>query len=967
MEQVNEFFDVFKDPKEKAIINQMRRLGVSSYKINKDFSVDLTNNTTITARLIEECPVNFNRCNGNFIWHYSDLKTMKNLPKIVNGNFSVANNKISTLEESQTMNVIGTFNVSGNPIKNLKGSPKQCNDLIAMMCDLNSLEGSPVTVNGDFLVTRNKLKSLNGCPTKVGGIFEATNNPLELENIKDEIAFFGAKLKTDWSLLPSPIKVKEQEKEKEKEEVFEKGDTIIYRNKTSQFKDLKATITDVIPASGNVGIRYNIFFKMSDNPELLKDSGVANVSSKNFERVSNEFTDGDLVKMNNPKSKYNGFKGTIDSVSAEGEYKVRFEFKDNPGIENVVSDANKNGTMVYVNKIKPQNLLKIELNEFNISPQEPTTTDTGTEIIEKDPRNTFNEGDTAMFLNKKVKLLKLKSPLFWKVKYVDEEDNKRNGEFQVHCNQLLPYNPDVFRYGDKIIYLDPGGEYDECKGRVTYSYQGKIDIEIFDKFGIRRTLHTVERYKLEMDDSSPPAPTMNPLFQGREWQGSKPPEGKYKKDDKVVYIAKKDDKNKEYHLCKGTVTFINKSMNDWTKVTYDVLLDKQKGVEPGKNTSLFLIDEDQLNPVNQKLAEGDKVVYRDSDHPDLDGKIGNISKIINGQYEITFNVDKVIVTLAPVSRDNLTKYSKMIGADIRTGDKIIFTKANSKYFGYKGEVTFYDKWKKEKPFEIELLTKSHSYIRLDASEQNLELIPPKEKLKEGDTIKFSKEGHDWDGSTGKIDKVLPDDNYSIILKGDGASIWMEASIDNLVLLQDVNGFRIGDKVIYNNPNSKYNGAVAEYDGTRWKDGKDQLIIKIDNKRIYFDKDEATLTLDPTQPRPAPPVTYSYTAPAATTRTFKKKKKEAPVEREPVLVYNRRPIARKVYQKPGSEPATETKKNSDLEEGDKVTILSCVNPNVVGKTGKIISGPAGDKRYQIEIENFQTRYWLLKSQLKKVEE
>ena len=34
---------------------------------------------------------------------------------------------------------------------------------------------------------------------------------------------------------------------------------------------------------------------------------------------------------------------------------------------------------------------------------------------------------------------------------------------------------------------------------------------------------------------------------------------------------------------------------------------------------------------------------------------------------------------------------------------------------------------------------------------------------------------------------------------------------------------------------------------------------------------------------------------------------------------------------------------------------------------LINYKDGDKRYQIEIENFQTRYWLLKSQLKKVEE
>ena len=89
----------------------------------------------------------------------------------------------------------------------------------------------------------------------------------------------------------------------------------------------------------------------------------------------------------------------------------------------------------------------------------------------------------------------------------------------------------------------------------------------------------------------------------------------------------------------------------------------------------------------------------------------------------------------------------------------------------------------------------------------------------------------------------------------------------------------------------------------------------------------------------------------------------------LLERNIRNVARKEYKKPGSEPTAEKiEENTELEKGDKVTILSCINKNMIGKTGEIISGPSFYQGYEIKIDGERhSYYWLLKDQIKKLEE
>jgi len=91
------------------------------------------------------------------------------------------------------MEIGGDFLASGNP--NLKRILKNSSiikvggNLICDHCNLDSLEGMPVEIGGDFICNYNEdLKSLKGGPKKVGGDYIVNDCGLEdIEGLAEEI------------------------------------------------------------------------------------------------------------------------------------------------------------------------------------------------------------------------------------------------------------------------------------------------------------------------------------------------------------------------------------------------------------------------------------------------------------------------------------------------------------------------------------------------------------------------------------------------------------------------------------------------------------------------------------------------------------------------------------------------------------------------------------------------------------
>lgn len=930
-----DILDIFKDPKKVEINNQLKRLGIyKDFTVNKDYTVDLHKDVAIMAKKIDVCPVKFNVAHGNFIWHYSDLKSVINLPIEVQGNLSIVGNKIKTLIGLPTKIVGGTFNCSGNILINLNGSPRKVGSLIASGCELKSLEGSPKEVKDDYIVSKNKLTNLKESPPKIGGKFDCSSNKL-----------------TNLEFLPickksitgdNPIEGKDVDSDQIHIEFdkFHVDDEVTYNKSGSKFEKMVGDITNVDNSSGET--LYRIHFKKLINPSLERDATVANIKGKYLEKLIAKFSVGDTAIYKNPNSKYNGYVGKIDSIAIENDeelYKLRFEYSENPGLIDIVSPTNKNKSFVNVGKIKITELKKISSGDKDKDKNE-------NEVV-KSSSNNWNVGDIAICYGDKVELLSLKSPDVWNVKPI----NRQSAAFSANHTILQKSEEkikksDTFTYGEEIVYLDPDGPYDGLRGEVTtIGWRGgsqSIDIKLIDNYGIARYVYSVKPEKLEKVKDG----------EKTEKVKAKEPESKFKKGDKVVYISKTtDDKNKDLHLLKGEITYLNTNFHTKKTETYDVRFPKQgNSVE----RTIFFIHENNLILSTDKFKVGDKVVYNNL-NDDFNGQVGLINKLDKDKYNVIFNDGESTMNILGIDGSDLIKFVKPIGSEVHLNDDIIYTKPDSKYYGCQGTVISYE-IDGDKPFEIEIKSKNKKLVKLKTTDENLEYVPPPRVFKKGDKIRYINENQPYDGLIGVVDKItiknLKNPLYDVILKSlNGGTLYVTTHADHLLLLEeaaDTETIKYGQKVKYINPTSKYNNRIGEYQGNRVKDGKTQYSVKFDDgsavfKTIFFDESEGVL-----EPAGEAPKTTTTTTTTTYTAPKKKKKKEEEPPRPPVLVYNRRNVARKSFVK--------------LEVGDEVKIITKFN-NINDDKGVITEIPHDNEdRYIVQVGD--TNFWMEKKDIKK---
>jgi hypothetical protein len=936
---IGDILGIGKDPNRKEIETKLRSLGITdAFTINKDYSVDINKDISIMVKNVKECPVDFNVAHGNFIWHFSDLSSMKNLPKIVKGNLVLSNNKITSFKDCQTTIVTGQFNCSNNNIKSLNGGPQQTGDYIAIKCELDSLEGAPDEINGNFVVMNNNLTNLDGAPTRVKGLFDCSNNKIKDWSEISKLTKISKRVNYNDNLLEGTNPEIEPEDPQIHiefpEEKWKVDDEVIYNKPGSKWHEMKGLIASVDTNDKNE-TTYQIKFLKLDNPDMEKEySTIKGIKGIYIRKWESAFDKGDLVIYRDSSSKFNGFRGKIeiDKDKIPHAYKIRMEFDDNPGLTDVASQPSINkGFLVLVN-LKPENIQKYDWKS--------------TSGIQKDPSNNFREGEKATYLNRSVYLLNLKTPFVWNVEYefpTQDEINHKDEVFSVHCDNLTKIaiaGKEEYQYkiGDPIIVLDPDGEYDECKGTVTYAYNKVVDVDIIDKFGQHKKITNIGVNRLELDKSK-----LKDIDKKQ----------KFKKDAHVVYVANLDDeKNIKFHLCKGIVT----SFNDYGALdrrgTYDVRVTNRNG----KEETIFWVKSANIKLQETKFEKGDKVVYNSDDQ--YDGQVATIMEIKKNGYEIQWrDEDNKLLYLDAIEADELTKFVKPIGSKVKEKDIIVFTKPESKHFGCKGVIKEYDP--KTKEYKIEITNRDKKISKISkVREENLELAPPKKVFKVGDRIRYINSESPHDGLIGKVEEVKENDNYKLLLKNSrGDSVILTTTNDNIILLEeaeDTPELKFGDYVKYIFPGSKFDGRIGTFEGTREKDGVTQWTVKLDDDTSWLKLhvDAGTLHLTDERPAKKTTTTYNYTAPAK-----KKKKKEKPKPRKPVLVYNRRYVARKAYKprEEGSVEEPETVEETTTEvpnnvfkykRGDKVRIKELNREEKI--FGSWMQG--GEKRYSIQINN-----------------
>ena len=149
------------------IIEWLEKYNIKNYKINDDLTIDVNGNVDLYGYSESQLPdhIQFNEVNGYFNIGYSQIKTLKGCPKIVNGEFYCS---------------------GCSKLETLKGAPEIVKeDFYCSDCDsLTTLEGSPEIVDGGFYCSFcDLLKSLNGAPKQVKKYFYCLGC-INLESLK---------------------------------------------------------------------------------------------------------------------------------------------------------------------------------------------------------------------------------------------------------------------------------------------------------------------------------------------------------------------------------------------------------------------------------------------------------------------------------------------------------------------------------------------------------------------------------------------------------------------------------------------------------------------------------------------------------------------------------------------------------------------------------------------------------------
>ena len=145
-----------------------------NYTVNPDGSLNLVGNISIS----EPIPFIINKIKGNvtYIYEkglYKPNESLKGAPKDIDGNFTCQFYGVRSLKQGP-VKITGDFSVWGNRFSDLQGSPLEIgkNFDVSMNKRLKTLEGGPEIVRGNYVCGGCPgLTSLKGAPDHIGGKF----------------------------------------------------------------------------------------------------------------------------------------------------------------------------------------------------------------------------------------------------------------------------------------------------------------------------------------------------------------------------------------------------------------------------------------------------------------------------------------------------------------------------------------------------------------------------------------------------------------------------------------------------------------------------------------------------------------------------------------------------------------------------------------------------------------------------
>lgn len=159
------------------IENWCKTKGITEYDINDQGEIDVYGDVDLSFHT-KDIKYKFGKVTGNFTCIYTDLKSLINSPRRVEGDYDISNNKLTSLEFCPEY-VGGKFKAEKNQISSLKFLPDYLGGEINLNNNLlTTLQGLPERVNGALKVGNNKIGSIDFLPKIVTGTLLIHRNPI---------------------------------------------------------------------------------------------------------------------------------------------------------------------------------------------------------------------------------------------------------------------------------------------------------------------------------------------------------------------------------------------------------------------------------------------------------------------------------------------------------------------------------------------------------------------------------------------------------------------------------------------------------------------------------------------------------------------------------------------------------------------------------------------------------------------
>ncbi len=184
----------------------LEAMGVKSYTIRDDLTVDVDGDVDISFKKLKKIPVQFGVVSGVFNCNENKLISLKGSPRRC-AMFQCCRNQIVNLINAP--DECGLFDCSDNHLFSLEGAPKTVANFNCSHCRLTSLKWSPVAC-ARFVCDGNLLADLDGAPIECND-FYCGNNPLtSLDGVPkkcSEIHCYWSPMLSDISAVPDGCKL----------------------------------------------------------------------------------------------------------------------------------------------------------------------------------------------------------------------------------------------------------------------------------------------------------------------------------------------------------------------------------------------------------------------------------------------------------------------------------------------------------------------------------------------------------------------------------------------------------------------------------------------------------------------------------------------------------------------------------------------------------------------------------------